>query len=63
MLAGRSNPHVETVRLDGESAEALGAFQIKAGLRDGLRGVGSISTEALRLKGREVELCLRANDI
>ena len=46
MLAGRSNPHVETVRLDGESAEALGAFQIKAGLRDGLRGVGSISTEA-----------------
>ena len=26
--------------------EALGGFQIKAGLRDGLKGVGSISTEA-----------------
>ena len=45
-MAGRANPCAETVQLDSESVEALGAFQVKAGLRDGLRGGGSISTEA-----------------
>ena len=44
--AGRSNPRAETVHLDAETVEALGAFQIKAGLREGVRGGGSISTEA-----------------
>jgi len=46
VLAGRSNPRAETVHLDAETVEALGAFQIKAGLRDGVTGGGSISTEA-----------------
>ena len=46
MLPGCSNPCAETIQLDAETLEALGAFQIKAGLRDGMRGGGSISTEA-----------------
>jgi hypothetical protein len=46
VLPGCSNPCAETIQLDAETLEALGAFQIKAGLRDGMRGGGSISTEA-----------------
>ena len=36
----------ETVQLDAETVESLAAFQIQAGLRNGLRGRGFISTQA-----------------